>query len=515
MPWRWRYDARTMSEVANGVPNLIWSPAGLRIMHASVGDSLVAADHDGTLRHFGYSYDRLTSFGIAVADVAGGRTIKPNSMEHLRAYIDYGGPAGSIPSYSYSRMLPETIQRRESGRGPWDVLVASTHLRIASFANRSEALRFRRRNEIPLARLRDKIVLIGASAPSLQDVHTTPFGPGMAGAEVQANIIHTALRGFPLRGTSRGANFALIIVLGLLPALIGFFLPPLPTFAATVAAAGLFSLATQLAFNAERVVSFTGSLAVHYVLAAFERERVRDIFARFVPEQCVDQVLAQTGSDLRLRGEEVVTTVMFSDLRNFTSRTEAMPAADVIDMLNEYLHDMSEAILAHEGTVLCYTGDGIFAMFGAPIEQADHADRAVAAAREMVTERLPQLDEWMKNRGLGEGFRMGIGLNTGPVMTGNVGHARRMDYTAVGDVINTASRIEALTKDAPFSILLAESTADALNHQPQDLLFWNELEIEGRQATVRLWGLDTGVRGESHDEAASYSLATVASPKGP
>jgi len=239
-----------------------------------------------------------------------------------------------------------------------------------------------------------------------------------------------------------------------------------------------------------------------------------------VPEQCVDQVLAQAGSDLRLHGQEVVTTVMFSDLRKFTSRTETMPATEVIELLNQYLHEMSEAILAHGGTVLCYTGDGIFAMFGAPIEQADHADRAVAAAREMLTRRLPQLGKWMTEHGLGNGFEMGIGLNTGPVMTGNVGHARRMDYTAVGDVINTASRIEALTKQAPFSILLADSTAAALSDRPPDLVFWNELGIEGRQATVRLWALDASYKGYQQADGAGErvsadGLSMVTSAKRP
>ena len=212
--------------------------------------------------------------------------------------------------------------------------------------------------------------------------------------------------------------------------------------------------------------STVGALGAHYMLAAFERERVRDVFSRFVPEQVVDQVLSQAGSDLRLVGKEVVGTVMFSDLRGFTSSAEEMPAADVIQVLNHYLHEMSEAILAHGGTLLCYMGDGIYALFGAPVEQDDHADRALTAAREMLTERLPEFNGWMREQGFGEGYLMGIGLNTGPVMTGNVGHARRMDYTAVGDVTNTASRIEGMTKETPFSVLIAESTIQGLSQPP-------------------------------------------------
>ena len=122
-----------------------------------------------------------------------------------------------------------------------------------------------------------------------------------------------------------------------------------------------------------------GSVGAHYTLAAFERERVRDVFSRFVPEQVVDQVLAQADADLRLQGKELVTTVMFSDLRGFTSSAEDMPAENVITVLNYYLQEMSEAILSHGGTLVCYMGDGIYAIFGAPLEQEDHADRALAA----------------------------------------------------------------------------------------------------------------------------------------
>jgi len=182
--------------------------------------------------------------------------------------------------------------------------------------------------------------------------------------------------------------------------------------------------------------------------------------------------------------------VMFSDLRGFTSSAEEMPATDVIQVLNHYLHEMSEAILAHGGTLLCYMGDGIYALFGAPVEKEDHADRALAAAREMLTKRLPEFNMWMREQGFGEGYLMGIGLNTGPVMTGNVGHARRMDYTAVGDVTNTASRIEGMTKVTPFSVLIAESTMEALSERPADLLYYDELEVRGRQAKLKLWALD-------------------------
>ena len=323
----------------------------------------------------------------------------------------------------------------------------------------------------------------------------------MTGPEIQANAIATALAGFPLRSLSTGWNIVLIVALGLVVPLVSLRAGPLVSVAVGIVSYALFSLGTQLAFESGTVSSYiyptaalamatVGSVGAHYTLAAFERERVRDVFSRFVPEQVVDQVLEQADADLRLQGKELVTTVMFSDLRGFTSSAEDMPAESVITVLNYYLHEMSEAILTHGGTLVCYMGDGIYAIWGAPLEQEDHADRALAASREMLLERLPKFNAWMREQGYGEGYLMGIGLNSGPVMTGNVGHERRMDYTAVGDVVNTASRIEGMTKGTPYSVLIAESTIEMMSERPTDLAYYDELEIRGRIAKLKLWALD-------------------------
>jgi len=223
-------------------------------------------------------------------------------------------------------------------------------------------------------------------------------------------------------------------------------------------------------------------------LHRLERGRVRDVFARFLPETIVDDALAKSGDDLRLGGERLTGTVMFTDLRGFTTFAEARPAERVIDVLNRYLGDMGGAVLDHGGTLVDYMGDGIMAAFGAPIESEDHADRAVAAAREMVTERLPAFNAWLGAEGLGDGFAMGIGVNTGPVMSGNVGSERRLEYTVIGDTVNTASRIEALTKEAPYPVLVSEHTIAALAAPPDDLVYVDDFEIRGKASRVKLWG---------------------------
>lgn len=131
-------------------------------------------------------------------------------------------------------------------------------------------------------------------------------------------------------------------------------------------------------------------------------------------------------------------------------------------------------------------------MFGAPLPYADHADRALATAREMLDVRLPKVNAWLRQEGLSDGLRMGIGLNTGPVMSGHVGSERRLEYTVVGDTTNTASRIEGLTKGTPHQLLMAASTRDALVSPHADLIKVGESEIRGRTGTLELWSLADG-----------------------
>ncbi len=221
-----------------------------------------------------------------------------------------------------------------------------------------------------------------------------------------------------------------------------------------------------------------------------ERARVHDVFSRFLPEHVVDDVLARTDDDLRLGGALAVGTVMFTDLRGFTAFTERTSPELVIEALNHYFDETSDAILDHGGTLVAYRGDGFLAVFGAPLEIEDHADRALATARDMLDVRLPRFNGWLRENVVGEDVGMGIGLKSGPFMSGNVGSFRRLEYTVHGDTVNTASRIEGMTKTLGFPILLAESTRQALLRPPDDLRHVGEFEVRGKGSTVSLWTVD-------------------------
>jgi adenylate cyclase len=190
---------------------------------------------------------------------------------------------------------------------------------------------------------------------------------------------------------------------------------------------------------------------------------------------------------LKLGGENREITVMFTDIRGFTAFSEATEPQRVIELLNDYFGEMIDAVFEHSGTLVSYRGDGLMAVFGAPIALEDHADRALAAAREMIEVRLPRFNERVD----GEGFRMGIGLNSGSFMSGNVGSARRLEYTVHGDTVNTAARVEEMTKRVGRPILFADSTCQALANRPDDADFLGEFEVRGRHSAISVWTLDS------------------------
>ena len=431
----------------------------LRAIGAKPGSSNFENDDDGVIRRMPYEVRGLKSFARVAADeFRGGEA--PAAKEGSE-YIDYAGRPGTVDTVSFSRLV--------EGR-----------FRPGTF--------------------KDKIVVVGATASSLQDVHATPVGEGrvMAGPEIQANSIATALGSFPLQPAPGGLNVALIVLFGLVGPGFALSLGPARAAIVGVLVAVLFAVGVQLAFNNGLIVSFlyplaslvlgvVGALAMAVVSGAFERERVRDMFSRFVPEPVVDEVLRNVDEDLRLGGQRELVTVLFSDVRGFTTFSESREPEVVIAILNRYLTSMTDVILAHGGTLVTFMGDGIMAVFGAPIAVDDHADRALAAAREMAGPTLDGFNDWLRAEELGEGFQIGIGLNSGVVMAGNVGSEQRLEYTVIGDTANTASRLEGLTKGTPHTIYVSESTRLFLNGDRGDLEHVDALDVRGRQAKVVIW----------------------------
>ena len=183
-----------------------------------------------------------------------------------------------------------------------------------------------------------------------------------------------------------------------------------------------------------------------------------------------------------LGGRTLDVTVMFCDIRGFTSLSETMPPPELVSLLNEYFTGLEKCIRAHGGVINKYIGDAVMALFGAPVPSEQHAEDAFAAAQDMRRE-LVLMNRGFASRGLPQ-LRFGIALHSGPVLAGNIGAASRMEYTVIGDTVNTASRIEGLCKQYGKDLLVSESTERLLGG---GLAFVDEADIRGRKEKVRLY----------------------------
>jgi len=435
--------------------------------------AVLSVESDGVVRRFPYADNGLQSLAVVAEEIADRRRVPRSLFDSAGTLpIDFAGPAETLHSISYSKVLT---------------------------------------GQVPASAFRGKIVMIGASAPVLQDVHATATTKGgeMSGPEIWGNAISTLERGVPLKDAATWLEVLLIVLFGVLAPLGSLRLAPLRALLDALAAAVVFTIAVQVAFDHGLIVSFVypllalalavlGTLAVLYLVEAVERERVYSLFARFVPADVVEEVVASAGDNLRLGAVERDCTVLFSDLRGFTSFSEKQPAHVVIDVVNTYLNEMTEAILGAGGTLIAYMGDGIMAVFGAPLEQSDHAERALTAASEMLSTRLDRFNAWLAEQGHEHRFAMGIGLNSGSVMAGNIGSEQRVEYTALGDTTNTASRLEGMTKGSGHMLFVADSTRARMQNPPHELMLVGELEVRGRVEPVPVWTIagDTPADGD-------------------
>ena len=443
-----------------GRTNVFGGDDVVRSLRARAAHAGYRTDSGRVVRRMARELEKLETFPVATVERAQRRQIRADDFPADPAWIDFHGRS-NVQTVSFHRVV---------------------------------------RGDFPPGTFRDRIVVVGATAPSLQDVHPTSVSGEefMYGVEILANSISTILRDFPLREAPEWVTIALILLFGAVAPLIAIRFGPLRAALIGLALAGLYFAFVQLLFDAGVIVGFVypeaslafgivGALGVALVVDAFERARVRDLFSRFVPEPVVDEVLAHVDEDLRLGGERRVVTVLFSDIRGFTSYSETRPPEQVIEVLNHYLTTMTDAILGHGGTLVAFIGDGILGVFGAPIPMDDHADRAFAAAREVAGPALDEFNEWMRAEGHGDGFRIGVGLNSGPVMAGNVGSERRLEYTVIGDTANTASRIEGMTKGGPSMVLLSDSVRLAFTREHPPLVQMDTAPVRGRKAGVVLW----------------------------
>ncbi|MDV3252676.1 adenylate/guanylate cyclase domain-containing protein [Devosia sp. BK] len=339
-----------------------------------------------------------------------------------------------------------------------------------------------------------RIVLVGTSAVGLRDLVATPVASVMPGVRVHAEIIDQIIgQSFLVRPDwAPGAEILVAAVAGLILVFLAAQAGPLVTTGGFVVLAGLIAGASWWAFATQRllldpigpvlpiVAIFAVTMPLLLVLTSREKLFVRNAFGRYLSPSLVER-LADNPAALELGGEIRELTVLFSDIRGFTAMSEKLDPKALTALLNSFLTPMTDVLLKREATIDKYIGDAIMAFWNAPLDIAAHPRKACLAALEMAgaVERL--------NRETGSDIRIGIGLNTGPACVGNLGSSQRFSYSAIGDSVNLASRVESLTKFYGLAIAVTEHT----RKEATDLAFLeaDRVRVVGRTKPVALYAL--------------------------
>ena len=371
--------------------------------------------------------------------------------------------------------------------------------------------------EIPVEYFKDKLVLIGPTTEILHDQFPTAFARGgdMPGVEVHANALETLLRGNPIREVPR----VLSTTLALTAALIGAILVVrLHAFRALLAALGLWlalilsaAAAFVLADVWFRVMAPSFALVLGYgvtVLESFVREqRERRRLSQFFSPDVVREVVRHKDEGSLTTSRRLVT-VLFSDIRGFTSISEKLEPEQVAEMLREYLSEMTEIVFKHGGTVDKYIGDCIMALYNVPFEDPEHAIKAVRTGLEFQERTIAVSQRWEAK--LGVAIRNGVGINTGEAVVGTLGSRQRLEYTAIGDTINLGSRLESITKEYKSNIIISEFTYEHVKSHfiTKEL---GDVTVKGKTRPVKIYAvLPSNIRKHPRamlEAAAMLSLA--------
>jgi adenylate cyclase len=349
---------------------------------------------------------------------------------------------------------------------------------------------------LPPNTLAGKIIFLGTSATGLGDLRATSIQGVYPGVEIQASIADGILtNNFSYKPEwTRGAEIALTVLVGVILACLFPFLGPRALTAFAIAIPILLIFLNNRVWEKTGLIIFILVPIVLTVLLAFtnmiygylfetrKREHLKEMFGQYVPEKHIDEMLKGGGS-FDLSGEDREMTVLFADIRNFTTISEPMSASELKDMLNRFFTPMTEIIFNYKGTIDKYIGDLIMAFWGAPLNDKRHAEHAIGAALDMQT-AVDKLKPEFKARGWAE-VNIGIGLNTGVMSVGDMGSQFRRNYTVLGDAVNLGSRVESLTKFYGVKIMVSEFTQ---KNQPKYLFRQlDRVRVKGKKVAIGIY----------------------------
>ncbi len=414
----------------------------------------------------------LNLAGYGAESVKIGDTTIPTD-ESGRLLVNYLGPAKTFPHYSVSDIL---------------------------------------KGRIPAEKIRNKIVLVGATAIGIYDLRVTPFGATYPGVEIHATVIDNILhRNFLTHSSfTRFIDLCSIILFGLL---MGLIIPRLRAVTGIFFALlilGIFVAVNMFIFSKFNVwlnliypaitmaVIYLAITVYHYIKEEREKKKIRGAFQYYLTASVINEMLKDP-TKLKLGGDKKDLSVLFSDIRGFTTISEKLSPEELVHLLNEYLTAMTDVVFKHDGMLDKYMGDAIMAVFGAPLDQPDHARRACQTALEMMSELHRLQKKW-----LSEGkpvLNIGIGVNSGDMVVGNMGSEMRFDYTVMGDMVNLGSRLEGINKEYGSNIIFSEFTYNAV----KDSMCGRELDwvrVKGKKLPVKIYEL----LGEKKDEGKFKEL---------
>ena len=400
---------------------------------------------------------RIAEFGVEQMRL--GNLLIPTN-EEWRLLINYRGPQKTFPHYSATDVI--------HGR-------------------------------VPEKAFRGKIVLVGATAIGIYDMRVTPFEHVFPGLEIHANVIDSILqRQFLYRPNwITLLDILAIVVIGVI---LGLALPQVKAlWGALIGGLFFFSILVlgKFLFEAQGVwmnntypllnlvLVYLGVTGYRYMTEEMEKKRVRGAFQHYLSASVVEEML-KNPEKLKLGGEKKDLTVLFSDIRGFTSISERMTPEALVKLLNEYLTRMTDIVFKYDGLLDKYMGDAIMAIWGAPLDQPDHVRRACYTALDMVQELRKLQKKWTA-----EGLpilNIGIGVNAGPMVVGNMGSDRRFDYTVLGDSVNLGSRLEELNKIYGTNIIISEMTYGHIGGE----FLGRELDlvrVKGKDQPVKIYEL--------------------------
>lgn len=414
----------------------------------------------------------------------------PLTSDGETMFINYHGGIGTFPEYNFDEVIDDE-DFFTSSEDEFFQMNSFDDPDIGHLANET---------------FKDKLVLVGATMAELHDFYATPFAPqgNQPGYETHANAIQTILSGNYLRDIDN--RLVLLFALGL-SLLIVFcstkysIYVHLPLALFLIFGYAFLSVFLFMAANMRIAVitpmalmffSYSGVVAYDYMQELREKRRIKGMFSTYVSPALVERMI-ESGEEPKLGGDEVFITAFFSDITSFSTFSELLTPKQLVDLINEYLTAMSDILTEHDGTLDKYIGDAMVAFFGAPFEVKDHAYKACLASQYMQLKQAELRQKWKSEGGKWPGvvaeMTTRIGLNTGNMVTGNMGSNRRFNYTMMGDNVNLAARCESGGKSYGVLNMVTQSTRDECLKHGQECVFrfLDKIVVKGRSQPVEMY----------------------------